>query len=536
MLRLPFVVVLVVSCSAPVEPLPVVDSGSQVQDAGVDAGESPDAGSAPALDWQPCPLHSELTVGVMAECATVQLPLRRERPDAGVIDVFVKRYAPDGGTRERQLWMLQGGPGNSGMGYENIAEQLGTKLPELEFYLPDHRGVGRSSRLSCPLQEAAFTPSGALIAPSEWPACLARVVDDQGGNLSAYSTTNAANDVGLLISLAHDPAQQVFLYGASYGTYWLHRYLQLFPHQADGVVLDSIVSVSARSLAEQDSDANEAGKAYFDTVCKNDATCTQKLGADPWATAEATFAKLKAGHCAAFATAFGAPAHLLLRRAFAQMLMGFALKPYIAAALYRADRCSLADEDALTKLLDGFYPSSMSAAQRKTYALWGWVLSNNVLFGEMWPDVSPTAADLLASREGSVVSRDVTSSMDALIGIWPAYPKDAYVGAWAQTDVPMLMLAGGLDPATILRKQRLTKPHFTGAHQTWVEFPLAGHGVIGTSPTNQGFSCGTAVMASFLRHPEAAVDTSCLSDLKGLSFAGDAATTMTLFGTTDPWN
>ena len=42
------------------------------------------------------------------------------------------------------------------------------------------------------------------------------------------------------------------------------------------------------SLAEQDSDANEAGQLFFDTVCKNDATCSQKLGADPWATANAT--------------------------------------------------------------------------------------------------------------------------------------------------------------------------------------------------------------------------------------------------------
>ncbi len=527
------------SCSAPIEG--PADSGPPPQeDAGTDAGDVvPDAGPPPpAIEWVDCPLRSEGGNPVRAECATVQVPLRAGQADGGpTLPMFVKRWAPDGGTRERQLWMLMGGPGGSGFGYEAVAEQIGNKYPDLEFYLPDHRGTGRSSRLGCPDQETAGTEWDESISPNEWPDCLARVMSDHGSNLSAYSTTNAANDLGVLIEKAKQPGQQVFVYGASYGTYWAHRYLQLYPRQADGVILDSLVAQTAASLAEQDSDANEAGRQFFDTVCKADATCSAKLGADPWAFAEATFAKLKMGHCSAFATPYGVPAHLLLRRVFGQVMMGYGARTLIPAAIYRADRCSTADTVALSRLMTAFYGGVPSPAAQKLFELWGWVLSNNVLFSEMWSDPSPTAMDLQASREAAVVSRDVTSGMDALVGKWPTYAKDSYVGAWAVTDTPLLMLAGGLDPATIIRKQRLVKPHFTGANQTWLEFPLGAHGILSSTPTNANVSCGTTVMMSFIRAPTSPVDTTCMSDLRQLDFTGATTrgTTMALFGTMDPW-
>ncbi len=537
--------VVLYSCSPPpVEPLMPQDAGVMApEDAGSgDAGEVPDAGEpfdaglpAPAIRWVDCPLHSEGGSPVRAECATVPMPLRAGQDGGPTIDVFVKRWAADAGTRERQVWMLMGGPGGSGMGYENVAEQIGGKFTDLEFYIPDHRGTGRSSRLGC-LEEAAVTEGGMFITQGEWPGCLDGVRQTYGDDLGAYATTNAANDLGLLIEKAKSPSQKVFVYGASYGTYWAHRYLQLYPRQADGVVLDSMVP-SPGSLAEQDEDANEAGKLFFDGPCKSDAKCSQKLGADPWATANATLQKLKTGHCGSFAAPYGQPAHVLLRRAFGQMMMGFALRPYIAAALYRADRCSAADEQALARMMTVFY-GPLTAASTTLYKLWGWVLSNNILFSELWPAVSPTAADLRAIREASVVSRDVTSAMDVLVGTWPTYPKDAYVGQWAQTDTPMLMLAGGLDPATLMRKALEVKPHFQGAHQTWVEFPLGAHGILSSSPTNAGPSCGTAIMVSFMRSPMSPPDRTCMSDLRGLDFTGAAtpATTMQLFGVADPWD
>ncbi|MBL8957957.1 MAG: alpha/beta hydrolase [Myxococcaceae bacterium] len=540
----------VFSCSSPPIDVPPGDSGvpledagpTEPEDAGADAGTEPDAGEpidagvpVEPIAWGDCALHSEGGSPTRAECARVAVPLRAEGGDGGTIEIFVKRWAPDGGTRERQLWMLNGGPGASGMAYENIAEAIGVRALDIEWYLPDHRGTGRSNRLGC-VEEAPGSEWGRSISPNEWPSCIANAQAAYGDTMTAYSTTNAANDLGVLIPRSKREGQKVFVYGASYGTYWAHRYLQLYPSQADGVILDSMVP-SPGSLAEQDSDANEAGQLFFDGPCKSDATCAAKLGADPWATANATLAKLKTGHCSGFAAPYGLPAHVLLRRVFGSMMMGFSLRPYIAAALYRADRCNAADQAALARLMQVFFGTAPSAAAALAAQQGGWILSNNILFSELWPTAAPlpTAADLLASRENSVVSRDVTSSMDVLVGTWPTYARDRWVDAWAVTTTPMLMLAGGLDPATTYRKQLLVKPHFTAPGQHWVEFPLGAHGVITSSPTNANTSCGTAVMLSFLRSPLAAPDTACKSDLRGVDFVGNSATAQQLFGTTDMW-
>ena len=57
-------------------------------------------------------------------------------------------------------------------------------------------------------------------------------------------------DVGELINLfkrngIHDSA---FVYGVSYGTYWAERYMQLFPRQAKGVILDSVVAQTGSDI------------------------------------------------------------------------------------------------------------------------------------------------------------------------------------------------------------------------------------------------------------------------------------------------
>lgn len=494
-------------------------------------GAAGDAGPGPvssAVTWTPCNLHSEGDEP-MAECATVKTPLDAKRPDGPTIDVFVKRFKPAGGKSLRAMWMIQGGPGGSGYVFENMSEQIATKFPDVDFYMPDHRGTGRSTRLACAAQEALTSEGGLAITEGEWPACLADVKAREGERLPHFNTTNAANDLGVLIERTKQPGQPVFVYGVSYGTFWAHRYLQLFPEQANGVVFDSYVP-PVSSLARQDADANEAGKDFF-AVCARDALCGAKLGADPWAKAEALVAKLKAGHCPDIAVP-DLPTHVLFRRAFGQLLMDHALRVYIPAVVYRADRCEPRDVAALKVLVQNLTQEQPVSEFMKQ---WGWILSDNITMSELWETPSPTAAELSAIREAAVVSRDVTSEMELQIGKWPTYPHDEHYGAWPTTDVPVLFLQGGLDPATLLRKALVAKEHFAKPHQTWVEIPTATHSVITSSTTTEKRSCGTRIMMSFFDNPEATPDTSCLATVAPPDFKGQAAISQALFGTADAW-
>lgn len=534
-LRLPLL--LVTSLAA----LPAAGcSSSPAADPAPAPAPAPPAPPAPApasasLDWRPCDLRSE-GGGPPAECALAALPLRASVSDGRTIDVHVKRYRPAGGKGLRQLWMLQGGPGASAYVFEGLAEAIGKRYPDVDFYLPDHRGTGKSSRIGC-AAEGDTTDGGFFITPAEWPSCLAEAQSKLGDALAAFSTTNAANDVGLLIERARTPGQGVFVYGVSYGTTWANRYMQLFPEQADGVILDSVAPPGA-SLARQDEDANEAAKDLF-AVCAKDAVCSKKLGADPWAKANALFAKLKAGHCPGIATK-EAPTHQILRQVFGQVLMHQEYRRMIPAIVYRADRCEPKDVEALAP----FVAAQVSGEPQIGPFLrqWGYVVSNNVLFSEMWETPSPTPAELAAIREGAVASRDVTAAMDALVGKWPAYPTDPYMGRWADRNKPVLVLQGGLDPATLARKARAGKSVFVKPGQHWIEVPSATHTVITSSAANvpaasggtEKRSCGTMILMSFLEKPSAP-DTSCLGAVVPLDFDVPPALAQAFFGVPDAW-
>ncbi len=506
-----------------------VDAGTGLAtDAGVDAGVA-----RLAVTWTACPLKTEMSES-MAECAVLETPLDASNPTGPTIEYFVKRYRPPNGRGLRAMWMLQGGPGASGLVFEGLSEQLGTRFPDVDYYFPDHRGTGRSSRISCPVQEGAASEGGQYITNTEWPACLAAVQADLGPRLAAFSMTNAANDVGLAIEATRSPNQPVFVYGVSYGTSLALRYLQLFPSQADGVVLDSIAPPGI-SLYRQDEDANEAARDYF-AACAADTVCASKLGPMPWQKAEALFARLKLGHCSDAAVP-GVPTHLLLRRVFGSFLMDPVLRAYIAPIVYRAERCEPSDAEGLAVLLNQVSRSPLTPPLE--HRLWGWVLSQNILHSEFGETPRPTSAQLAEIREASVASRDVTEGFEATLN-WPVYPADRFVGQWPDTQTPIVMIQGGLDPATLLRKARAARDRLNRANQTWVEIPSATHTVIASSPfvnaIGERRSCGTAVMMSFIENPRAPVDTSCVSKVERLSWGlTNTSITLSLLGRSDAW-
>ncbi|MBL8683536.1 MAG: alpha/beta fold hydrolase [Myxococcales bacterium] len=504
------------------------------QDGSADAANN-EAGDAsaplPAVEWTPCSLETNNAPD--GECATLRVPLDARNPTGETIEYFVKRYRPAGGRGLRALWMLQGGPGASGLVFEGLSEAIGTRFPDVDFYFPDHRGTGRSTRIECPEQEASTSPGGLEITAEEWPACLATARARWGDRLQHFSTTNAANDTALAMRATRRAGQSQFVLGISYGTYLAHRLLQIDPNIAQGVVLDSIAAPGL-SLLRQDEDSNEAARDFLN-VCAMDTFCRSKLGPDPWAKAQDLFRRLKMGHCAAAAIP-AAPTHVLLRKLFASFLMQAENRAYIPAIIYRADRCEPRDVSALRIVL-GHVAAPQPASEE--LRRWGWVLTHNVALSEFNERPEPTAAVLEAIRENAVASRDVTALFQVHLGRWPTY-TDTLSEQWATTTTPMLMLSGGLDPATLQRKSRLFRPHFTGANQHWVEIPTAGHTTFASSPfvdeSGERRSCGMRMIMSFIENPTAPLDQSCVSRIEPVDFRIMRPDfTRALLGTTDPW-
>lgn len=174
-----------------------------------------------------------------SQCASVDVPLRHADPSGEHISLFLRRIpaSPDN-ARRGEVWLLSGGPGESGASLYPLIQTYQRAFPGFDLVIPDHRGTGRSARI-CPVQESPESPAGTGLAETEWGPCIGAMY----GNLqrtSAFSITEAAHDLGILMSNA-DRGGQVLLYGVSYGTQLALRALQVNELHVDGLILDGLV-------------------------------------------------------------------------------------------------------------------------------------------------------------------------------------------------------------------------------------------------------------------------------------------------------
>ncbi|TMW69773.1 hypothetical protein Poli38472_001929 [Pythium oligandrum] len=123
----------------------------------------------------------------------------------------------------------------------------------------DHRGTGRSTLLQCSAMNA-YSFLGSIIDFSEVAGCVQEVLTQIDGHTAAFSITSAAKDIHLLVSTLN-ANENVFIYGAGYGTYLAERVMHLAPVNVKGYALDGVVSERQGNFAHYFSNSEEAGLA-----------------------------------------------------------------------------------------------------------------------------------------------------------------------------------------------------------------------------------------------------------------------------------
>lgn len=485
------------------------------------AGCADDAGGE-LIQWGACP------DGFMTECATVALPLDHERPDGETLPIFVARHRA-AGTPRAQLWVLQGGPGASAVSLEEAIEGLFAPLmPDVDIYVAEHRGVGLSSRLGCPVEEGPDSDGGAQITESEWPACIEAVKSEWGERLKDFTTTADSHDVAELIERTRQPGQQVFVYGYSYGTSRALRLMQTHPDVMDGVILDSIASPGLELVSRYDLQFDPVAKELA-ALCAADATCGAKLGADPWAVIAGLPARLDAGHCAALGLD-GAT----LRQLYPFFVREGALRAHLYPLVYRLDRCSDGDLAVLQHYLGVLVPLLQGEGAANLDSA---VLQYHVALSEGWEDPAPSADELRQRCDSQTFCPGVAVSAASFFDRWPRYAHDEYVGQWPSSTVPVLAMNGTLDPQTPIEQARVVAEKLAAPHQTFVEVPFSPHGVAFESrvKTAGQAPCGAQLLKGFVADPTAAPDASCLGDLVPVQLTIEPDEAQQFFGTTDAW-
>lgn len=206
-------------------------------------------GAASAADFTPCADAAANPALTGSLCAVERVPgdpSGASGAAAGEIALFVRKF-PVAGASRGQVWLIAGGPGESGAAFYGVLPKLRQSFPGFDLLTPDHRGTGFSSRM-CPDEEAAASPGGGALAGAEWGSCFGRL-NANPASARQFSQTNAAHDLKLL--LERFPSQgKTYVYGVSYGTQLVLRTVALGAANIDGIVLDSLVSLQDDDKAD----------------------------------------------------------------------------------------------------------------------------------------------------------------------------------------------------------------------------------------------------------------------------------------------
>lgn len=263
------------------------------------------------------------------------------------------------------------------------------------------------------------------------------------------------------------------------------------------------------------------------------------------------------GHCAVL----GTNGHFV-RYFMGTLLFYDKLRDLVPAAVHRFDRCSDDDVQVIVTLYyavvgtlgSGLGPPPPTArflgrpaseihappSLATTPGNTGEGFSNgffyHVALSEMWYAPGEVTLDEATDAwKETTMSTGLETWLAAKVDWWPTYDKDAYWAEIADYDGPLLMLQGGLDPATTAEPALALAEHFDGPAQTLAWFPQGAHGLINGSTLPDGSNCGEALFLAFLDAPSEVLDTSCTEDVLGVQWDGYSDYNQYFMGTQDIW-
>lgn len=461
------------------------------------------------LDYGDCP------EGYLSECARFDVPLDHAGGSAERISIHIARHpAKDSATK--QLWLLAGGPGGAGNAYGGLISVLHEELPDTDIYVMDHRGTGYSHRLFCKSLE------NDEVTVEATKSCLDEL-EQQGDKLrlAYFTVTQAAQDLVQAIEATRSPDQQVFLWGASYGTVWAHRAAQIAPAGLlSGVVFDGFLTPNGSPVLEYDHGVEEVG-IRLAAACAKDVECRTHIGPDPLASVRALYTRLDTSPCQGID---GAKARIELGS-----LIDFQELATVFPAMVRLSRCAVSDQTELTFLHTRV--NDLQKQQLARRALFSNVLYLNIGLSELWSAkgvVTPSAEELQKRADAqNFVTSDVSTAarLLAIRQVWPLPPvPPEFTKPVKDPSMAMLWLAGTMDTRTPLDQANKITRYYPKS--SYVVIPAATH-VPGSD------LWGYRVVLEFLRTRK--IDR----NLIGISDAPvrwhDAQSVKYTWGTTEQW-
>ncbi len=381
------------------------------------------------------PLH---LTSLAARCGTLRVPLDREHPKDGFVDLKAAVVpALNRRSTAPPLFLLAGGPGQSAMQvYVALSSAFARINRNHAIVLLDQRGTGQSSQQSCVYPEDWQEPDDPMPALRQATVeCLAKL----GPHVRFYTTSIAVRDLDdMRIALGYD---QIDLYGGSYGTRVAELYMRRYAAHVQAVILDGVTYPQQAIGAETPQDGERALNLIVARCMQApDCAATYPQLPDDLGNLRRQFGPQKV-----MVTIDDPNSGLPLGIEFNRRILNAALRMLSYSSMQASLLPALIHEAAHGKLRPLTAQSVMSMRQISDQ------LANGMQYSVICSEDEPLIASGNIDRAAMAKTYQGTDMLDALHEIcklWPHGPVDADLHAALHSDIPTLLLSGEADPVT----------------------------------------------------------------------------------------
>lgn len=460
-----------------------------------------------------------------AECGYVVVPEDRSDPSGRAVKVYVAVYPATGSNAAEDtgpIFYLTGGPGASTsdayVAFESVPQFVDTFGDGREIVVVDQRGTNYSEPgLYCseelgPLRDQIYAPSFADAAARRVAGiedCQARL-EGQGIDLSAYDTLDIVEDVKAVRDVLG--YERINIYGVSYGTRLSMEVMRSYPEMLRSVVLDSVLPPEVNPFVEE-----APGTMYaFESLFSAAAADFPNLRDDFYAV----LARLEAAPAAATGHHYredpethqnvptdDIPVTITGEKFVSYVVAALKETPYqpglplsITTLANSADPDYTPVADAWISNMDFFFPVGDGASGATSVGLFESVFGANDAHYTSPAAVRQEIAEVTdnASIRGWLENNFINME-PIMLGGWQVEPLPESVREPLISDIPTMMLVGGLDQAT---PAIFSEPSRAG-------LPRSHYFIIPSGHATATLSCVDEMLNAFVKDPSVAPQDGC---------------------------
>jgi pimeloyl-ACP methyl ester carboxylesterase len=453
---------------------------------------------------------ASLVEGTDVTCGYLTVPSDHDRPDGPQLQLAVAILKHQGTlSRPEPLFVLQGGPGGSTLDVHPTLALNSSLLQHFDLVMLEQRGTLHSQpALLCPeADQYTVDTLNVDLTPAEtnlrWGAVMQKCRDRlvaQGARLADFNSLQNARDVETLrVALGYG---KIDLYGVSYGTLLVQHVMRLFPDSIRAVILDGVVPTQSNYIYTNVLDQDRVFKAFFQD-CRESEQCSRD-----YPDLQKVFFQIvdrldkSPAHITVYdqKTGISYPALMNGESFYSGVYQSFyqsGFIPGLPRAIYKARDGNYEGFDAILS----FFTFDHTLSYGMYYS---------VNCAEKQADPSPTLdlrkvpPQIVAYDQGSV------AAFQALCKGWDVPSLDPVVEQPVKSDLPVLLLSGGLDPVTPPANAALVAAALS--HSFSYTFASGGHSQAFTN------TCADNLIQRFLEDPSVAPDSTCVAGYDRVDF------------------